>query len=100
METYMTLVEGGATQGGGEEAYDAMVKAIESVGCKLVATYMLMGQYDMMTIVEAPNAEAAVMATYLVKQSPGNEGVKTQTLRAFTLEEMRKFGEIEIRAEG
>lgn len=63
-------------------------RPFEHLGGKVKAFYSMMGQYDSMFIVEAPNDEAiARMALTIGAQ--GN--VRTETHRAFTGEEFRKI---------
>ena len=63
-------------------------KALEAVGDKVIGFYSVMGEYDYVSIGEAPNDETAV-ALALAMGSQGN--VRTTTLKAFTKEE---FAEI------
>ena len=59
-----------------------------ALGCEIKATYLTMGQYDLVTIVEAPNDEAIAK---LVLQA-GAQGVfQTETLRAFNADETAKL---------
>jgi uncharacterized protein with GYD domain len=67
---------------------DVAKKAIESAGGKLKSFYLLMGQYDMAIIVEAPD-DATLARINLSLASKG--GVRSETLRAFTEEEYRKI---------
>ena len=67
---------------------DAARKAIEPAGAKLVSFYMLMGQYDMAIVVEAPD-DATLARINLSLASKG--GVRSETLRAFTEDEYRKI---------
>ena len=67
---------------------DAGKKAIESAGGKLKGFYLLMGQYDMAIIVEAPD-DATLARINLSLASKG--GVRTETARAFTEDEYRKI---------
>ncbi len=63
-------------------------KAVEAAGGKFSQHYLTMGQYDLVTIIEAPSDEA--FATFaLALGSQGN--VRTTSLKAFTEEE---FGRI------
>jgi uncharacterized protein with GYD domain len=63
---------------------EAGIKALENMGGKLIGFYMTMGEYDYITIGEAPSDEA--VATFLLALgSLGN--VRTKTLKAFTKEE-------------
>jgi len=67
---------------------DAAKKAMESGGGKLKGFYLLMGQYDMAIIVEAPD-DATLARINLSLASKG--GVRSETLRAFTEDEYRKI---------
>ncbi len=67
---------------------DAGRKAFEAAGVKMKAFYMVMGQYDMLTVAEAPN-DAAMAKANLAVVSKG--AIQTETLRAFTEEEYRKI---------
>ena len=65
-----------------------MKNTIEKAGGKLVSTYSLMGQYDRLLIIEAPNDDAAAT----IALSMGVTGnVRTTTLKAFTNEEFVKI---------
>jgi len=65
------------------------VEALRAMAKKLKVTvkeaYWTLGQYDVVTILEAPD-EAAVTALGLSIGAQGN--VRTQTLRAFTADEI------------
>ena len=67
---------------------EAAVKLLESMGGKLLSFYATMGEYDYVTISEAPDDETA-MATVLTLCSLGN--VRTQTLKAFPQKEFAKI---------
>lgn len=55
-------------------------QAAQALGCELKAAYMTMGRFDVVTIVEAPNDEAATKLAL----SAGMQGVfHTETLRAY-----------------
>ncbi len=60
-------------------------RGIEAAGGKMHAFYLTMGQYDAVTINEAPSDEAAA-AVALAIGAEGN--VRTTTMRAFTEKEM------------
>ena len=64
------------------------IKAAESIGGKLIGFYTTLGDYDYVSIGEAPNDEA-YMAFLLGLGAQGN--TRTKTLKAFTKEE---FAEI------
>lgn len=59
-----------------------------SLGAQVKEFYALMGQYDTIFIVEAPDDETIVKAALAVG-SMGN--VRTETLRAFTEDEFREM---------
>lgn len=92
MATYISLVQ--FTQKGLEsikdspKRLDAARKAFEDAGVKIKEFYLVMGEYDIVTISEASNDEA-VAKTSLMLGSKGN--VRTRTFRAFTEAEYRKL---------
>jgi uncharacterized protein with GYD domain len=63
-------------------------KAFEAAGIKLRAFYMVMGQYDQVSIAEAPD-DATMAKAMLRLASQGN--LQTETLRAFTEDEYKKI---------
>ncbi len=67
---------------------EAGIKSWEALGGKTIGFYLTMGEYDYVSIAEAPNDEV-VAAFMLSLGSLGN--VKTTTLKAFTTQE---FAEI------
>ena len=67
---------------------DAGKKAVEAAGGKVVGFYMLLGQYDLALIVEAP--DDAVLARINLALAT-NGATRTETLRAFTEAEYRKI---------
>jgi uncharacterized protein with GYD domain len=60
----------------------------KKAGAEMVEVHWLLGRFDLMAIVEAPDDET-MTAVALSLGKLGN--VKTQTLRAFTAEEMDKI---------
>ena len=70
METYISLINGTGNSG----SYEAAKTAIESAGCKEVATYMLMGQYDILVIIQAPDAMHAAAAIFGARKAAGDAG--------------------------
>lgn len=92
MPTYLALMrwtkEGVEKIKDSPSRLDAGKKAVEAAGGKLKSFYMLMGQYDMAIIVEAPD-DATLASISLSLASRG--GVRTETLRAFTEDEYRKI---------
>ena len=92
MSTYIILVRW-TTQGlqkikESPSRLEAGKKAFEAAGIKLKAFYMVMGQYDQVTIAEAPD-DATMAKALLTLASQGN--LQTETLRAFTEDEYKKI---------
>jgi uncharacterized protein with GYD domain len=67
------------------EAFKEMAR---KAGVKVKEVYWTLGQYDLATIVESPDEETAT-ALGLSACSLGN--IRTQTLRAFSAEEMGRI---------
>lgn len=92
MPTYISLVKFTAKGVTGikdmPELMKTTVKRVEAIGGKLIAAYVVMGDYDMVSIWQAPSDEAAM--TRLLEIGAAGY-VRTTTLKAFTWEE---FGEI------
>ena len=64
------------------------IKAAESMGGKMIGVYATMGEYDYISISEAPNDE--VCMTFLLRL--GAQGyVRTKTLKAFSKEDLGKM---------
>ncbi len=61
---------------------------MQSMGAELKANYLTMGEYDLVSVFEAPDDETVAKLT-LALGALGN--VRTETLRAFTEEE---FGQL------
>jgi uncharacterized protein with GYD domain len=62
-------------------------KQNEDRGFKVIGTYWTQGQYDLVSVVEAPNEQAMVAGLFNIAQA-GN--VHSETLRAFTDAEMEE----------
>jgi len=67
---------------------EAFRAAAEKIGVKVKELYYTLGQYDLVTIVEAPDEQTAT-ALLLSVGALGN--IRSQTLRAFPQEEMGKI---------
>ena len=61
-------------------------KRIESLGGKSIGNWFTMGRFDQIAVVEAPDDETAAKMLVVVAER-GN--ASTETLRAFTMDEMR-----------
>ena len=90
MATYITLLK--FTQKGveniksGPARLDEVKKQYSSMGAEIKAFYLVMGQYDAISITEEPDDTTAAKLRLAIG-SQGN--VSTETLRAFTEEEYR-----------
>lgn len=65
---------------------DAVTDGARKFGCTLTNVFWTQGQYDIVTIVEAPD-EASATAFALAVSQAGN--VRFQTLRAFSRDDMQ-----------
>jgi len=92
MPTYLSLMswtkEGLEKIKDSPSRLDAGRKAIEAAGGKIKSFYMLMGEYDMAIVIEAPDDETLARIS-LALASRGS--TRSQTHRAFTEEEYRKI---------
>lgn len=92
MPTYINLVsytdQGIRVIKDSPKRLDTAKKMLKDMGGELKAFYLTLGQYDIVTVAEAPNDE--VIAKFvLALGSAGN--VRTQTLKAFPEAEYRKI---------
>ena len=67
---------------------DQAKKLIEQAGGRMIFFYMTMGQYDLVTLYEVSNDEAAARVSLQLGMG-GN--VRTTTLKAFTEDEYKKI---------
>ena len=67
---------------------DAGREAFKKLGVNIKDTYLTMGQYDLVCIIEAPDDETYA-AALLSLGAQGN--VKTETLKAFNEDQYRKI---------
>jgi len=92
MPTYITLVN--YTQKGIEnvkespQRLEATKQAFQRMGAELKEFYLVMGQYDIILVTEAPNDET-VAKIALTLGSLGN--VRTESFRAFKEDEYREI---------
>jgi uncharacterized protein with GYD domain len=87
METYVSLIKGR----GKPDASEAARKAFEAVGCKQIASYLLMGQYDVLVIFEAPDAVTAAAGIWQAREAASEGESQSQTMRAFAEGDMEKL---------
>ncbi|OAI49769.1 GYD family protein [Planctomycetaceae bacterium SCGC AG-212-F19] len=92
MPTYISLLnwtqqgEKNIRETGKREA--AFAKSAQKLGAKVIAAYWTMGRHDGVLLFEAPDDETAT-ATALALGALGN--VATETMRAFTADDMAKI---------
>lgn len=67
---------------------DAARKAFEPAGMKIKDFYLLMGQFDCLAILEAPNEEVLARAVLTIT---AQGDITTQTCRAFAESEYREL---------
>ena len=92
MPSYLSLInwteQGIQSVKDSPERLDAAKAAIEAAGGRLIFFYMTMGEYDIATLIEAPDDQTASR----VLLSLGAEGsIRTKTMRAFTEDEYRSI---------
>jgi uncharacterized protein with GYD domain len=90
MPVYVTLIRW--TDQGREKATSLpdrvaeVEKRIEQLGGRSIGNWLTMGRYDQVSVVEAPDDETAAKLLMIVAER-GN--AVTETLRAFTMDEVR-----------
>ena len=91
MATYVTLYkytpQGIQNIKDAPKRVEAAIKAAEAAGMKVKETLWLQGEYDFMAISESSD-EIAAMAFAIQTLKLGN--VQSKTMRAFTVDEMKK----------
>jgi uncharacterized protein with GYD domain len=92
MPTYISLLrytqQGAAKVKDSPKRLDAGRKAFKKIGVEIKDTYLLMGRYDLLCVIEAPNDEALARAL-LTLGSQGN--VQTETMKAWNEADFRKI---------
>lgn len=92
MPTYIALLkwtaQGIASVNASPSRLDAGRKAFKKSGVKIKDTYLTMGRYDLVCLIDAPDDEAYA-AAMLGLGAQGN--VQTETLKAFTEDQYRKI---------
>lgn len=89
MPTYVMLStigpDGWATIREKPERIRAVTKEVESLGLRVIAQYALMGQYDFVNIIEAPD-EATMARAAVMLASRGT--MRSTTMQALTVDEL------------
>ena len=92
MPTYITLLnytaQGVSKVKDSPKRLDAGRKAFKKFGVEIKDTYLLMGRYDLLCVVEAPDDDTLAKAM-LTLGSQGN--VKTETMKAWDEEGFRRI---------
>lgn len=92
MATYIVLANW--TQNGLEnvkespDRLEAAKQAFQAAGAELKEFYLVMGQYDLVVVAEAPDDETVAK---LALSIGSGGGVRTETLHAFTEDEYREI---------
>lgn len=92
MPTYVTLMKW--TDQGREnveslpDRAEQVAKRVEQAGGKLIANFVTMGRFDGISIVEAPDDETAARLLLIIA---GRGNATTETLRCFTMDEVREL---------
>lgn len=92
MPIYVQLIkwtdQGRKVVDGLPDRVDAVRKQVESMGVKTIGNWVSMGQYDQIAVAEAPDDETAAKIAMLIA---GRGNATTETLRCFTMDEVRKL---------
>ena len=92
MATYITLLkwtqQGAANAKDSPKRLDSGREAFKKFGVEIRDTYLVMGRYDLVCVIEGPDDET-VAGALLTLGSQGN--VQTETLTAFTEAQFRKI---------
>ena len=92
MATYITLLkwtqQGAANAKDSPKRLDAGREAFKKLGVEIKDTWLTMGRYDLVCVIEGPDGETVARAL-LSLGSQGN--VQTETLTAFTEDQFRKI---------
>jgi uncharacterized protein with GYD domain len=67
---------------------DEVTKKLEGMGTKVIGNWVTMGRYDQIAVGEAPDDETAARTALLIA---GRGNATTETLRCFTMDEVRKL---------
>jgi uncharacterized protein with GYD domain len=90
MPTYIALIDwtGEGVRGFRDsvDRYEAAQEQLQSMGVNFTNIYWTLGNHDIVGILEAPDDESAAAALLAVA---GQGSIRSQTMRAFSAEEMR-----------
>ena len=86
MPVYVTLIKW--TDQGLPARVAQVDQRIQQAGGKVLGNYLTMGRFDQVAVIEVPDDETAAKLAIVVA---GRGNATTETLRAFTMEEMKKL---------
>lgn len=67
---------------------DQVAKRVEQAGGKILGNYVTMGRFDQISVVEAPDDDTAARLLLIIA---GRGNATTETLRGWTMEEVRSL---------
>ncbi len=92
MAAYVVLAnfrgQGASTANTGMSMVQDIEKNLEAAGCRKIGIWGTLGAYDMVMIIEGPSDEVIAQQLIMIGMK-GN--IRTQTLRAFSEEEMGRI---------
>jgi len=92
MATYITLLrytqQGAANVKASPDRLDSGREAFEKLGVEIKDTYLLMGRYDLLCVIEGPDDDT-VAKCLLTLGSQGN--VQTETMKAWKEDDFRRI---------
>ncbi len=92
MPIYVTLInwtdQGRKEVAGLPDRVAAVSKRLQEAGAKVLGNYVCMGRYDQIAITEAPDDETVAKLALIIA---GRGNATTETLRCFSMEEVRKL---------
>lgn len=92
MPIYVTLIkwtdQGRAKVGDLPARADEVIKRVEAAGAKSIGNWVTMGQYDQVAITDAPDEETIAKLALVIA---GRGNATTETLRAFTMDEVKNL---------
>lgn len=92
MPVYVTLIrwtdQGRAAAKSVPDRVAEVNKRIEAAGAKMIGNWVTMGRFDQVAVIEAPDDETVAS---LAIEVAGRGNAITETLRGFTMDEVRKL---------
>ncbi|TMD10379.1 MAG: GYD domain-containing protein [Chloroflexi bacterium] len=92
MPVYVTLIrwtdQGRKNAADLPDRVDQVTERIKQAGGKVIGNYLTMGRFDQVAVIDVPNDETAAKLALVVA---GRGNAVTETMRAFTMDEVRKL---------